>query len=330
MAAPLHVYLDQNKWIDLARAYHGHPGGKQYELVLQRALDAVDAGRVIFPLTASHFIETAKDPKPERRARLAEVMVLLSRCVTMAASPWLIRAQLRSGIRALFDSNAMPPQVTVFGIGPFFAFSADYPPRSDRPRHQLTAAMTKHYSCTADGMRSLLSMPIEEFRSHGIEAVQRDAEDFARQEEGSRQANWDCPPDMRRRIYMARTFVTFDTEVTRALAEIGRTKEDFAALGPDRIMEFLAHCPILQAELELFCARNDHRDRDIEVNDCSDIAHVQLGVAYCDALVTEKFWSHLIRRARLDTRFQCQVFSSVNELEPMLRNSFCESIPQLG
>lgn len=46
----LTVYLDQNKWIDLARAESGHPQGARFIETLAVLKAAADEGRARFPL----------------------------------------------------------------------------------------------------------------------------------------------------------------------------------------------------------------------------------------------------------------------------------------
>jgi hypothetical protein len=45
----IYIYLDQNKWIDLAKAAATKPDGAQYISVLRAAQKAVRLGHVIFP-----------------------------------------------------------------------------------------------------------------------------------------------------------------------------------------------------------------------------------------------------------------------------------------
>ena len=67
------VYLDQNKWIELARVVNGletSPAAKQ----LQREMAAaIDCGYV-FPLSAIHIIEFSRIKDHGRRSRLGSVM----------------------------------------------------------------------------------------------------------------------------------------------------------------------------------------------------------------------------------------------------------------
>ena len=67
------VYLDQNKWIELARIKNGKDSSDR----AQQLLIEIDAARqcgAIFPLSAIHLIEFARIRDNERRARLGRVM----------------------------------------------------------------------------------------------------------------------------------------------------------------------------------------------------------------------------------------------------------------
>lgn len=58
------VYLDQNKWIDLARAAAGHPHGERYHDTLRQLRQAVFEGRAKFALSCVHYFETARAGDP--------------------------------------------------------------------------------------------------------------------------------------------------------------------------------------------------------------------------------------------------------------------------
>ena len=73
------VYLDTNKWIDISRAFYGREDGKKFKPVLERIQEKVKIGDAIFPLSVVHIFETAKNENPERRKRLGEFMVSISK-----------------------------------------------------------------------------------------------------------------------------------------------------------------------------------------------------------------------------------------------------------
>jgi len=73
------IYLDQNKWIDIARAFYGREDGEKYLPILQTLQDKVNSGDIIVPISAVHIIETARNENKERRERLANFIADLSK-----------------------------------------------------------------------------------------------------------------------------------------------------------------------------------------------------------------------------------------------------------
>jgi hypothetical protein len=70
------VLLDQNKWIELAKAASGQ--SPEAELYLDRCVSAVQKGDAIFPLNWAHIFETQKIRNEQRRLALACLMSTLS------------------------------------------------------------------------------------------------------------------------------------------------------------------------------------------------------------------------------------------------------------
>ena len=73
---PTYIYLDLNKWIDLARAWHDRPGGLQHQETLRTLQKGLDAGLLRLPFSAEHVIEISAISNLERRKRLVEVFVM--------------------------------------------------------------------------------------------------------------------------------------------------------------------------------------------------------------------------------------------------------------
>lgn len=89
----LRVYLDQNKWIDLARAATGHPLGARFVDALVAARAAVAAEEASFPLDLYRYQETGKRRDDRSRRALADLMDL-SRQHTVARSHHLLPAEI--------------------------------------------------------------------------------------------------------------------------------------------------------------------------------------------------------------------------------------------
>lgn len=72
------VYLDQNKWIELARAAKFPAEYPELHALLEAINQEISAGRLALPLTATNIFETYKISDAQRRHDLAFVQAFLS------------------------------------------------------------------------------------------------------------------------------------------------------------------------------------------------------------------------------------------------------------
>ena len=107
--SPLLVYLDLNKWIDLAHAETGTDKGKLHESALKSAERLAAEGRVIFPLSFGHFMEVAKIGNDNQRRTLARLMVKLSQGWFLASASSLMMTELRRAIALRFEKPFSEP-----------------------------------------------------------------------------------------------------------------------------------------------------------------------------------------------------------------------------
>src|SRR5947208_16567457 len=77
-AFPKCLYLDENKWIDLARAHYGKPGGEPFRDALWAVEAAVGVGTLVVPFSVVNAIEAAAPRGAGRRERLVRFMAELS------------------------------------------------------------------------------------------------------------------------------------------------------------------------------------------------------------------------------------------------------------
>ncbi|WP_100711829.1 hypothetical protein [Leptospira saintgironsiae] len=69
------IYLDQNKWIDLARVRSGSPEGQKYQEVYQKIKEKVSTGEWKFPLSSVHYMEVFAIRDPVQRKNLIDTML---------------------------------------------------------------------------------------------------------------------------------------------------------------------------------------------------------------------------------------------------------------
>lgn len=92
----LTVYLDQNKWIELA--------------VLKQA---VDEGRARFPLSAAHYYETGKQGNRKKRMDLASTMVRLAGTLRIAPPHVIVPWEIRRALVTVFESPTVVPELEI-------------------------------------------------------------------------------------------------------------------------------------------------------------------------------------------------------------------------
>jgi hypothetical protein len=97
------IYLDQNKWIDLSRAYYGMAEGQKFQHVLTKIQSAVLSKNAIFPLSFQHYFETNKSSNLEQRRRLAKVMAELSQGICISPQERMMHWELKRSLAKLFN-----------------------------------------------------------------------------------------------------------------------------------------------------------------------------------------------------------------------------------
>lgn len=105
LAGRVIVYLDQNLWSRMAAARHAHRAVEPSEAAAaDRLAELVDQGRVVLPVSSSHFLETGRHQGP---GRLPLASTLLELC-----RGWQMRHPGVIGRRELGDAVTDRPKIT--------------------------------------------------------------------------------------------------------------------------------------------------------------------------------------------------------------------------
>lgn len=307
------IYLDQNKWIDLARAYHNRPGGKRYSKVLQEVKAAVSEGRAIFPLSDSHLIETRKEVNDSRRKRLAQVMVEISQGWIIAPNTYLCPKELEVTIAKLLDRGKIA-RPKALGRGVAFAFGRSEELQSDLGISDERTRLLEAAIDTPAGLAAFLVGFDQAFTSSGISEFKRRAVAYAQRVEEARSLGKSYSKSIRKRAYVANLTYYLQPELVRILALYKQTFDDFLDLGKKQLLAFFEEVPTLNVEIELATERDEHWDKEVDPNDMTDISFLSAAIPYCDIVITEKFWGNLIKRKKLDEKYDTVILSDLLEL----------------
>src|SRR5260370_3692739 len=291
---PLWIYLDQNKWIDLARAYYSHPGGTRFNMVLIRIEEAIQYNRAMVPVSADNIVEIVKTGNAERRQRLAYVMAMFCKTRTMASQHAITPYEIDASIAEIFQRSIPSVRSLVFGKGVPFAFgraedrntpestieelrlildipelaaslvsNPNNPQWSDRLQRQLQY-VAEHTSYTiADVNRAvqnspefftyLLSSADEHDRQLGLKSFTGFIHRIMAEQQNMREVGKHYDRDIRQRGFAAR--LTADPVIQAllqsSLRKIGRSFQDFLALGREQLLTFWDNIPTLHVETAL-------------------------------------------------------------------------------
>lgn len=113
----LRVYLDQNKWIDLARAATGHKQGERFVEALTAVRAASTSGVASFPLDIYRHLETGKRADARSGIDLADLIHEISKQHALARPHTLLPAEIDQALQRRFGLPNTPRAAEVFRVG---------------------------------------------------------------------------------------------------------------------------------------------------------------------------------------------------------------------
>jgi dienelactone hydrolase len=318
---PRSIYLDQNKWVDLGRAYHGRPNGAKFAKALATAERAVEAEAAFFPLSVTHYEETGMVTDFGRRDRLAEVMEALSHFTTIASQLRVVPVELERALHRRLGRPAKPGELVLYGFGAAHAF--DDEGLAYRPPRELPPEIQEQFVAVARaaGLDVVLERAL--LRSLGLDAATRTAARAADQQflnsrataQGVLKSHGAASGSALRDGVFGMVLAEIWEPLVKALSEARITLDDFFAnvsLG-----DFVLDLPSRRVIAEL--QRVQHAGgAPFKRGDLNDLGFLAVAVAYCDVVITENQWAHVIRQAKLDQLFDTVVTDDVTELPDIL------------
>jgi hypothetical protein len=319
---PLIVYLDQNKWIDLTKARHGHNDGQKYQDVLKKILEVVKQDKAIFPLSWVHFIETRKKRNLQKRKELAEVMAEISRGIVILPKTIIQEWELQHAIATRF-SHSPYTIPSVFGYGMPMIFGRNVIEReifSNQIKGNLED-LIRRAKDTLSSKEAIVSFLVGDDESLNIKMVgglEEIDSRFVVKTETFRDEERGNSNDLQEKMYMATLTSELQPKLTRILGYYDKTMKDFFVLGQAHIRKFFQDVPTIDVEIELALNLNKHWDRKLKVNDTKDVSFASISIPYCDVVVTEVFLKALLVRENMDKKYNTTILSNLNDLLPIL------------
>jgi hypothetical protein len=146
------------------------------------------------------------------------------------------------------------------------------------------------------------------------------AEAFAADENAQAElfAQHGADKDLRRRAVSARHMIDIKDELSAAQVWANVTNEEIVALGIDGVTELLLDLPSRAAGHRMMWWQHDNPQTEWKPNDLNDIAYLSVAVGYCDVVVTERKWTHILNASGAAERGGTVVTSRLDDLTALL------------
>lgn len=321
----IRVYLDLNHWISLAKALKGKKDAKRYEELLEFLTELSDSGKIVVPLSASHYMEISKISSIEQRSDIARVVSRVSHFATLQSPTSKLDFEVASAFRKRFPQlKALLPHSEI-GFGFNFALGQGTGPSAsisaldsdlyevDRRDLQLIANRLMEYLVLrGPGPNDIPHLvDFDQYASPRI-ADQRAISEQRVREIVKASSN---PRVSLRDVICARLFCDYVVpRLPSLLALSGVRKESFDALGKEWYCEFLEDVPFIAVQIALIIQINKNDNRDWNRNDVNDMDALGLAVPSCDIVVTERFACDVLNRSGIADRFQTVIIPTLDDL----------------
>lgn len=307
------VFLDQNKWIELAQVHSGRTTSGPIAELFPQLIAAVQAGRVLFPLSVANIMETAKRNDPDSRRLIAETQAMLSLGHVHRSRTARIQVELRAAIQRRFgiEPPTMPARWAIapgfmhaFGPMDGLMTSPEYLARIARVNSLMhPAALYLDYMVTQDDAR----------RREANATLSQGLSELVTRIEGRRARFASESLDMRRRIYAAQSWVDHLDLLNQTATALGYSFNDLRALGDHAMRALLEDVPTMNVEVEM-ATRLEAKTGPLSTNDVLDMQSFYTAIPYSDRVVAEKAAISRAQQAKLDSKYGVALSRSLEDL----------------
>jgi hypothetical protein len=320
---PKCLYLDQNKWIDLARAHYGLEGGKPFGDALAAIRKAIASGRLVVPISAVHIMETVAPEDGGRRRRMAEFLVDLSgnrsvlppfaiqsmECIH-AVSRLVGRAPITHVRPALVTEgmwHALGGELEVNGI-------------PDEMRAEINALIRDP--------KTTVDLLVDSADRQGVRTMRvADEASTEMQDEVRRRAHVELSTDQRRanEMFVALRDGDIGKRMLAALRLLQVPPSEFwkRVDTQQQLLALIETIPTVHTLIELMVARDQDLCRKIHRNDTKDMMFMSVALPYANAIVAEKYWSHQATATGLAQKYSTTVETDAERIPELLNALGC-------
>lgn len=306
------VYLDQNKWIELARAAKQPENYPDHSALLKSIGRAVGAGDLVLPLTFTNIYETFKINEYQRRHDLAIVQTGLSKGLVFRGRYKRLEVEVSDVCREavglpLLDRHKnwflsdFFPEAIVESDDQRLGFS--YPETVMAAIRREPAYALFHY---------LVTIPDEQ-RVEAVRYFSKGSEQLRARVENRRYRHRGESVSNRRKMYSALLMSDEIDLILRITKSAGLPWMTVSDMGATTARKIIRNVPTYYIEREL-ALRLEAQDRPIEENDFRDMQAFCAVIKYADTVIAEQQFVNLAKQANLHRKYDTAITTDIFSL----------------
>lgn len=313
------IYLDQNQWIALAKIRAGKATEPWVTSLYTELENAVLNGKVLFPLSGTHVLETSKRNDPVSRMHVAETQAAFSLGYAYRSRASRLQVEIKQIIHRLLNLDPFELPENWF-IGR--SFLQAFEPADALVAQPLEAVRAMRIESAFDPKDLYLDyMRSQEdaIRHIAHQRLEEGLQQLVQQNENRRALCQGASIDLRCRIYRVRQFLDVQDTVIKLITQLGISYEKFRDLGEVGVKSIVELSPTLDVEAE-FSARIDARPKPINTHDALDIQAIYTAIPYSSHVVAEKSAISIAQQAKLDKKYNVKLSRSLKDLVGVYAN----------
>ena len=302
------LFLDQNKWIELASVFSGKISSGPVFDTYENLLRASHKNEILAPLTPANIVETAKRGDLRSRSDVAIVQAQLSKGYVFRSRKARLTTEIRNALYLAFKkpTELLPRN---WAIVPNFI-------RAFEEFDTATVAMTEQideHIAPADLYLNFILNQDDALRQLGKLRLSSEAGAFIARVEIRRAQFSKYPRDVRWRAYAVQALVDHLDFINRTLSQIGHSLAELEQDGREAYVQLFRNIPTLNVESEL-AVRLESQTGKLKINDLGDIENFYTSLPYADVMVAEKNFASLAKQAKLDMRYGVSIHTKLDAL----------------
>jgi hypothetical protein len=310
------LYLDQNKWVELAQGQKSPADFPARREVLAFLVAEANAGRLVVPLTSTNLYETRKINIPERRDHLAWVQSTLSQGMVFRGRYKRLEVEIIDHLRAGSGLEPLPREPHWFLSSVFFESTAEIgDSRIPQASERVVAAIRSN---PPRFMFEFLTGLPEDIRTMAVSKFSEGSEKLRQAIEEKRARDASEGVSMRRKLSSVRLMINELDLVLSFIRMAGLPETDENVVLQKFARSIMNECPTYFIEREIGL-RIEAQDRAIEENDFRDMQTFCAVVAYADIIVAENMFSNLAIQAGLHKKYGTRITTKLADIPDILR-----------